>query len=201
MEIVNKTSERILMLLVKEPFTKHTATSLANSMGITRQGLWKSINKLSKSNLVVLEAIGNTKKSTVRISPKWKNPLSIKTLSLLLTKESLEYERWRANFAELEKPASFVILFGSIIHSPKEANDIDILAVAGSRNSFSIIDKIIFGIQKTQAKKIHLIDLTEEEFRNELKKQNKAYIDALKKGIVLFGQDNYSKFIERAAGV
>ena len=41
-----------------------------------------------------------------------------------------------------------------------------------------------------------MIDLTEEEFANELKKQNKAYLDAIKKGIVLFGIDDYIKFIK-----
>ena len=34
-----------------------------------------------------------------------------------------------------------------------------------------------------------------EEFKEELKKQNKAYIDALKKGVILFGQDNFIEFI------
>ena len=44
-------------------------------------------------------------------------------------------------------------------------------------------------------KKIHLIDLTESEFSQELKRPNKAYVDALKKGIILFGQENFIKFI------
>ena len=196
METINKTTEQILMMLLKEPFMKHTATSLAKAFNITRQGLWKSLNKLAESKLVILESIGNTKKSAEIINLQWKNPITIKTLSLLLTKESSEYERWRANFAELENYASFIILFGSIIHSPKEANDIDILAIVTSKNSFKPIGEAVSRMQKTQAKKIHLIDLTKKEFKEELKKQNKAYVNALRKGIVLFGQDNYIKFIE-----
>ena len=196
MGTINKTTEKILMMLLKEPFMRHTATSLAKAFNITRQGLWKSLNKLAESKFVILESIGNTKKSVVNINLKWKNPITIKTLSLLLTKESLEYERWRANFIELENYASFIILFGSIIHSPKEARDIDILAIVTDKNSFKPIGEAISRMQKTQAKRIHLIDLTDEEFKEELKKQNKAHIGALKNGIVLFGQDNYIKFIE-----
>ena len=51
-------------------------------------------------------------------------------------------------------------------------------------------------LQQTQIKKIHFIDLSDGELREELKtNKNKAYLDALKKGIVLFGQDDYVKFI------
>ncbi len=196
MGTINKTTERILMMLLKEPFMRYTATSLAKALNITRQGLWKSLNKLAESKLVILEPIGNTKKSAVTINLQWKNPITIKTLSLLLTKESSEYERRRSNFAELENYTSFTILFGSIINSPKEAGDIDILAIVTNKNSFKPIGEAVSRMQKTQAKRIHLIDLTEEEFKGELKKQNKAYIAALKNGIVLFGQDNYIKFIE-----
>ena len=33
------------------------------------------------------------------------------------------------------------------------------------------------------------------EFENELKRKNKAFIDAIKKGIILFGQENFIKFM------
>jgi len=190
-----KTFEKILKILVKEPFTEHTATSLSLSFGITRQGLWKTLNNLSKDEMISLKSIANTKKSVVKIELKFKNLLALKTLSLILTKEALNNERWRFELAELEKYSDFIILFGSILTSPKEARDIDILAVLDKKN-FKSINEVKNKIQKTQAKEIHLIDLTREEFKDELKKQNKAYIDALKKGIILFGQDNYIKFIE-----
>lgn len=190
-----KTSEKILKILVKGPFFEHTATSLSKILRITRQGLWKTLNNLSKDKLISLKSIANTKRSVVRVELEFKNLLTLKTISLLLTKESLNYERWRLEFAELERYSDFIVLFGSILTNPKEANDIDILAVMDKKD-FKTLDVIRNKIQKTQAKKIHLIDLTKEEFKNELKKHNKAYIDALKKGVILFGQDNFIKFIE-----
>jgi len=196
METKNKTTENVLMILLKEQFIIHTVTSLAKLLSITRQGLWKSLNKLAESNLISLESIGNTKKSAVTIKIKWNNPLTIKTLSLLLTKESLNHERWINNFTELEKHSSFIILYGSVLHSSKEAGDIDILAILSNKKSFKPLNEKILEVQKTQTKKIHLIDLTETEFSKELKNKNKAYLDALKKGVVLFGQEDYLKFIE-----
>jgi hypothetical protein len=189
-----KTFEKILKILIKEPFFEHTATSLALSLGITRQGLWKTLRKLSEDRLISLKSIANTKRSVVKVELEFKNLLALKTISLLLTKEALNNERWRFEFALLEKYSDFIILFGSMLTNPKEANDIDILIVSDKKN-FKSIDEIKNKMQKSQAKKIHLIDLTKEEFKNELKKHNKAYVDALKKGVILFGQDDYVKLI------
>lgn len=196
METENYTAERVLTILLKEPFTIHTATSIAHILNKTRQGIWKALNKLEKNKLIILKPVGNAKTSTSIISLNWDNPVTEKTLSLLLTKELSKQQRWIFNFSELEKNVKFFILFGSILHSPKEANDIDILAIVNKGN-FKEIDEKILKIQTTQIKKIHLIDLTETEFKQELKNKNKAYLDALKKGVILFGQENFIKFIKK----
>ena len=125
----------------------------------------------------------------------WFNPVTEKTLSLILTKESIKQQRWRVNFAELENNVKFLILFGSILNNPKEANDIDIFAVV-NKKKFKAIEEIIVKVQQTQLKKIHLVDLTEIEFSQELKKTNKAYIDTVKKGVILYGQDNFIQFMK-----
>ena len=188
------TSERVLAILLKESFAIHTATSIAKPLGITRQGIWKILNKLEENNLVRLEFVGKTRTSTATIKLDWANPITERTLSLLLMKESLKLQRWRSNFAELENNTDFLILFGSILINPKEANDIDILAIADRKN-FKTVEEIIIKIQQSQLKKIHLIDLTVDEFSYELKKPNKSYLDAVKKGIILYGQDSFVQFI------
>ncbi len=50
-------------------------------------------------------------------------------------------------------------------------------------------------IQKTQLKKIHALNFTQAELKQELEKPNKAFVDAVAKGIVLFGQERFIKFI------
>jgi len=196
METKEKTNEKIIKILFKESFLDHTASSLAQDIGISRQGVWKILNKLSKQNLIYSNSIANTKKSASNITLNLNNSITEKTLSLILEKEALNYERWRDNLNKLEKYVSFLILFGSILHSPKEANDIDILIVAKTKNEFKAIEKIILEIQQIQLKRIHVIDLTKNEFKIELKNKNKAYIEALKKGVVLFGHDEFIKFIK-----
>jgi len=196
MKTKKKTADNILSILIKEPLADHSATSIARALGITRQGLWKTLNKLFKDKLISLKSIADTKKSAFNIKLNFENPILEKVISLLLTKESLDYERWRFNFSEVKDYSKFIILFGSILHSPKEANDIDLLIVADDKKDFHTISKIMLKLQQSQIKKIHFIDIPDSELKEELKiNNNKAYIDAFKKGIILFGQDDYVKFI------
>ena len=106
-----KTFDKILSILIKEPLTDHSATSLSKTLGITRQGLWKTLNKLSKEKLIYLNSIANTKKSAVNVKLNFNNPLTEKIVSVLLTKEALNYERWRFNFNEIKDYSKFMILF------------------------------------------------------------------------------------------
>ena len=65
---------------------------------------------------------------------------------------------------------------------------------------FKEIEEEILKIQKVQSKKIHAIQLTNEEFCKEIKDKNKAYSDAIKKGVILLGQDNFIKQMEKLNG-
>ena len=101
-----------------------------------------------------------------------------------------------SNFEELKGKTEFTILYGSILISPKEANDIDILEIVSNKNNFLKIENVIQRIQKTQLKKIHSESFTKSEFEKEIRKPNKIFIDAIKKGIVLFGQEKFIKFVK-----
>ena len=191
-----KTEEEILKILLKQFTTKWTITSLAKEINISRVGIWKVLKRLETEKLILLFPIGQGKTSTFSINLNWENPLLEKRLSLILTEEALKNQRWLNNFNELENKIEFLILYGSILHSPKEANDIDVLGVVSNKDNFSKIEGIIQKAQKTQIKKIHSENFTKTEFKDEIKKSNKIFIDALKKGVVLFGQEKFIKFIK-----
>ena len=196
MAMLEKSDENILRLLLKDIAKKHTITSLSKEIGIKRPGTWKALKRLESKSLINLAPIGEGKTSAYEVTLNWKNPLAEKTLAAILTEDSLKQEKWMHNFKELENQVEFLILFGSILHSPKEANDIDILNLVINKKNFTKLDKIIRNIQITQNKKIHTIDITKEELKEELKDGNKAYLDAFKKCIVIFGQENFIKFIK-----
>ena len=191
----DKPNTKILKILLKDLATKPTITSLAKETKMSRVGVWKILKKMEKDKLILLNPIGAGKTSTYIINLNWENPIIEKTLALALTEDALRQQRWLSNFTELENNTDFLILFGSILNQPKEANDIDILVIT-NKKSFKVIEEIIIRIQKTQIKKIHAINFTPAEFREELEKPNKAFIDALKKGVILLGQEKFIKFIK-----
>ena len=153
------------------------------------------MKKLEREKLIILTQIGKGKTSTSSIKLNWENPILEKRLSLILTEEALNHQRWLSNFEELNDKSEFTILYGSILTFPKEVNDIDILEVVSNKKNFLKIEEIIQKYQKSQIKKIHSESYTKTEFKEELKKPNKIFIDAIKKGVVLFGQENFIKFV------
>jgi DNA-binding Lrp family transcriptional regulator len=191
-----KSDAKILNVLLKDFTIKSTVTSLAKEISMSRVGAWKVLKKMQSDKLINLSPVGSGKTSTYNISLNWDNPLVEKTLALSLTEDALKNQRWLSNFAELRGKVDFLIIYGSIIHSPKEANDIDILCLVSNKNKFLEIEESIKKIQKTQLKNIHALSFTQAEFRQELEKPNKVFIDAIKKGIILFGQENFIKFVK-----
>ena len=197
----NKSQGEILRAIFKDFSAAHTITSLAKEISITRMGVWKALKNLESDKLVILTPVGKGKTSTYNIRLNWENPLVEKALSMLLLEEAMKNQRWINNFLELEDKVDFLVLYGSILHSPEGSGDIDILSVVSNNKQFVEINKAITKIQKTQIKKIHALGFTEEELKNELILQkNKAFIDAIKKGVVLFGQDEFVNFVKKLKG-
>lgn len=195
MDTIKNSSQRIITILLKDFTRTHTATILSKQLKMSRWGIWKILRKLEKDTFIILEKIGTGKTSTYKVILNWDNILVEKTLVFSLTQESLKYKRWRYDFSDLEGKVDFLILYGSILHFPKEAKDIDIIEIAKEKKLAKLND-IILKIQETQTKKIHSINLTPKEFKKELKEPNRAFIDAIKKGVILFGQENFIKFIK-----
>ncbi len=194
MMAMNKPAQKIMNILLKD-FSIPTTTSLSEELKMSRQGTWKILKKLEQEEFILLEPVGKGKTSTQRIKLNWDNELVEKILALSLGQEASPYQRWTFNFADLKQEVDFLILYGSILLSPKEANDIDIMGVVSQEKKLANLGNIILGIQETQTKKIHSINLTQKEFKQELQRPNKAYVEAVKKGVILFGQEKFIKFI------
>ncbi|MBI2575236.1 nucleotidyltransferase domain-containing protein [Candidatus Woesearchaeota archaeon] len=195
----SKSVSRVLEYLLKDFSSRPTVTSLTKETGLSRVGAWKLIKRMQSGKLIVLYKIGNGKTSAYSMGLNWDNPLVWKNLALCLTENALKNQRWLNVFAELKNKLDFLVLYGSIINSPREASDIDVLGVVSNKSRFVEIAESIRNIQKTQIKKIHAINFTQAELRQELRKPNMAFIGAIKKGIVLFGQEKFIKFMESVA--
>jgi hypothetical protein len=190
------TRKRMLLFLLKDFSSRHTVTSIADMVGVSRVGAWKTLKEMDSEKLIILSPAGTGRTSTFTVALNWGNVLTRKNLETYLIEDAIKNRRWQENFERLGKISSFLIIYGSILHSPKEANDIDIMCVVARKSAFRAIEDGINIIQKTQLKRIHPLNLTEDEFSSELKKPNPVFIDAVRKGIVLFGQDNFVRVME-----
>jgi DNA-binding Lrp family transcriptional regulator len=189
-------AKRVMLALFKGVSRTHTITSLAKDLGLSRVGAWKVLKKLEAETCIKIKSVGTGKTSTAVITLDWSNNIVDKRISLYLAEEAVGQRRWQVNFAGLESIADFVILYGSILKSARNADDIDIIIVAGKDRLKQISDKID-DVQQVQSKRVHHISFTAQEFRNELQKPNPAFVDAVENGIILFGHEEFAKFLKR----
>ena len=198
MEITTPYQLRIALLLLKDFSTMHTITSIGKELGMTRSGIWKVLMKLKKENYIILET--TEEKSLLIPKLNLRNELLEKYLDFALSKEAKEHERWIFNFTEAKEHVSFFILYGSVLKSYAKAKDLDVIGIIPDRKSFKKLHESLDKIQKSESKRIHTINFTESKFREELLKPNKAFVEAVKKGVVLFGQEEFIKFMRRLHG-
>ena len=69
------------------------------------------------------------------------------------------------------------------------------MLVVSKKSEFKKIKGIIKERNILTNKKIHLIQQTEEDFKHDFKLKNKVIVDIIKKGIVLYGQEEYRRII------
>ena len=199
METITPYQMRIALLLLKDFSTMHTITLIGKELGMTRSGIWKVLMKLKKENYIILET--TEEKSLLIPKLNLRNELLEKYLNFALSKEAKEHERWIFNFTEAKEHVSFFILYGSVLKSYAKAKDLDVIGIIPDRKSFKKLHESLDKIQKSESKRIHTINFTESEFREELLKPNKAFVEAVKKGVVLFGQEEFIKFMKKLHGV
>src|SRR3989338_5564816 len=183
---------RVILLLLKDFSTMHTITSLGKELGMTRSGMWKVLKRLESRKYIVTKSTGKETSTTIQ-KLNFKNDMLDKYMNLALSMETVDYELWIFNFAAVKEHVSFFILYGSMLKSYAKANDIDVIGIVHNRKGFKLLHESLDKIQKSESKRIHAINFTESEFREELLKPNNALVEAVKKGIVLFGQENFIK--------
>ena len=189
MEKLSKEQE-IVKILFKDFLTLYNSRNISKLIGISHAGAFKILKKLERKDMVLPKRIGNS----VIYSLNARNPIVCKEVELSLIIEAENFKKWREEFREIENKANFVILFGSVLRNEKEARDVDLLIVAGKKN-FKSIEKIIEARKKISNKKIHALIQIPEDFKKDVIQKNKAIIEILKTGIVLFGQDEIREVI------
>ena len=183
--------KRGLLILFKDFTSYHNANSISKILGISRIGSMKLLKKLEKEKLVIKTIIG---KSTV-YKPNMENDYVLDIITFSLAEEANNFKRWKDEFRELFAEGRIILLYGSTIKDYSKARDIDIMIIRKSGDSGQI-HKNINEKQQLLPKKIHLIDLTPQEFMNNIKKKQLAIIDIVRNAVILYGQNKYAELLK-----
>jgi hypothetical protein len=146
----------------------------------------KILKKLLNENLLISKKIGKSIIYKIRLDDDYLKKL----LAFLLADEANNFKRWKEEFKELFKGDRIIMLYGSTIKNYNNANDIDLLLII-KKSDYKEITKIIEQKQKILPKKIHSIELTSNDFLQNIRERKKVTIDTIKNAIILYGQDKY----------
>ena len=196
MTTLTKKEQTGLITLFKDYTSYYNANSISKVIGMSHVGAQKMLKKFEERNLTVSKNIG---KSIIH-KPNLSEDYTEKLISFLLSDEANNFKRWKDEFKTLFNRDRIIIIYGSIIKNYKNAEDIDIMIIA-RKNEFDDVNKNIKEIQVIMSKRIHSIKLTYEDFLKNVKNKNKAIVDIVKNGVVLYGQEKYVKIIKNVTSL
>lgn len=191
MEKLTKEQE-IIKLLFKDSLMDYNSRNISKIIGISHPGAFKILKKLEKRQIVNSKKIGRA----IIYSLNMKNPITCKEIEMVLVIEAQNFRRWIEEFKDLKDKVKFLILFGSIIRNEKTARDVDLLIVA-DKEKIRNTQKRIKEVQQYTNRKLHLLIQTPQDFKKDINEKNKVMLEILKTGIVLFGQEEFRKIIEK----
>lgn len=193
-EMVNLTESegKLLLKIFKDFSVDYNANSISREVGLTPRGSLKILKKLEVDKLLRSKQLGKA----VFYKATLDDPYTLKVIETLLMAEARKHaEIWIDEFKNIYKETEMILLFGSIIRNPQKANDVDAIFVF-KKEKYNKIKNFVSEKNKTLFKKIHEIPQTANDLRDNLKRGNRAMIEAVKTGYVLYGQDNLVKIIK-----
>ncbi len=195
MVTLTQNEKRALLILFKDFTNFYNANSISKLLDISHVGAQKIFKRLLEQNLLINRKIGKS----IVYKLKLEDDYVRKLIAFLLADEANSFKRWKEEFRELSEKAKIVILYGSVIKNYSKANDIDVMIVIDKKD-VKEIDKIIKQKQEILPKSLHAIKLTHKDMIKNLNKKNKALIDIVKNGVVIYGQDKYVEIIKGVTG-
>ena len=193
MEDITKNEMFFVLRLFKSPEKEYNANNMAEYLGISSMGALKIARRLEKENILISKQIGKAKIYKINL----KDDYVRQYLKFLLKREveqSSSYVKMWINELKKIKNADVVILFGSTIIK-KESKDIDSLIITDQKR-FIKVKKEIENINLINIKRLHPLYQSEEDFIENIKKEDLPLLSAIK-GIVAFGEDKIISLMEK----
>ena len=188
---LTKKEREILLILFKDFANFYNANSISKIIKTSHVGAQKIFKRLLNENLVISKTIGKSITYKLNFNENYVSQL----IAFLLADEANNFKRWKEEFKGLFAEGRIIILFGSTVKDYAHANDIDVMIVIENKE-IKEINNILKEKEEILPKRIHAIKLTSQDLSNNIKNKNKAIIDLVKNGIVLYGQEEYVEIVK-----
>lgn len=186
---------KILKFLMTS-FSYCSINDIAKECKLAPNGAYKILKKLEKLRVLYFTDIGKIRAYKIN----FKNILTINYLEIALTDERINESKIRVrikDFEGLKDICDAAIMFGSYITEKKNPSDIDIVFII-EKNKYNQYKKRLDKIREIIPYKIHDVIQTQEDITNNLKKSDIIIINAIRNGIVLWGNDIIARSIKNA---
>lgn len=183
--------KKALLILFKDLDNYYNANSLSKKLNISRIGAMKLLKKLKKNDILNSKLIGKSETYKVNLDSDYIRDM----LAFLLSDEANNFKRWKNEFKGLFSEDRIVMIYGSAIVNYSKANDIDLM-ILKRKDKQSNINKVIAERQKILPKKIHLIELSRDEFLKNLEEKQPSILNIAKTSVILYGQSKYVELIK-----
>ncbi len=183
---ITKNEMNFVLTIFKSPKTEFNANSISKHLKISAMGSLKIAKKLEKERIIISKQLGKAKFYRLNLE----NDYVREYVKFLLKREKEQAHSfvkvWIDETRKI-KSADSAILFGSVLRKHQDAEDIDVVFVTDEKK-LSRLKKEIDEINKLNIKPLHPIFQTKQDFINNLKKDDKIILEAIK-GILVFGED------------
>ena len=184
--MLTKNENQTINLLLRNFHENFTIREIGRRTNTTPMGARKILKKLKRNGILTSKKIG----TGIFYKMNLENKTALKISELVLTQYKINpFAQVYAEYLNvLREHTQGCILFGSILKKGEEAKDVDIMLLLEKRQ-FKRIEKLCSELSKSKAKEMHFIMQTKEDFIKNLKEENSAVLDILRKGAVLWGEN------------
>lgn len=177
---------KTIEFLIRNFSKEYNINQLAKELNISPGGMFKILKKLEKQKFLTEKKLGNN--IFYKINYNSQDALDACVFALTEKRTTPYIRAWMKDLEKLKPETELAILFGSILKKDKKAKDIDILLVF-DKKKLKNVENLIDRINRIKSKKIHAVYQTKEDLIKNIRKQDRAILEEIRTGIILWGRD------------
>lgn len=185
-KMITENQNKVLRFLSTGSINENYTRNVAKECNISVSGSQWILNHLENQGILNHQDIGNIKSYKIDFNDKSKDILILAYSDNLNNK----LENRKRELESLKEFSKSAIVFGSYLNK-KEPNDIDILFILEKNSDYISFNKKLKEARHIVPIKIHAVLQTKKDLIENIKKKDKIVINALRNGLVLWG----NKFI------